>query len=171
MAFVHVVFGSQAINPTPRLAAAAIVFIPSSSYPPHHSKPTYPAARPICHQSCPFLSPKAFTYRGLLKHLGRHLGQEARHALSLDDPEMPRVLQSSCQRSRHLHCPEVSFLTRKLECQTHLALGGIHRGQPDVRARLVKLDPPTEQRVDRFEELFRLCAEDLIISRVSLGKR
>ena len=82
------------------------------------------------------------THRRLLKHLNRHLGQEPRHALSLDDPEMSRIFQSTRQRSSHLHRPEMTFLTREFERQAHLPFRRVHRREADIRSRLVELDPP-----------------------------
>lgn len=74
---------------------------------------------------------------------------------------MPRVLQPARQRPRHLHRPEMTLLTCKLERQAHFAFRGVHRRQADIRSRFVKLDAPAKERIDCFEEFFGFRSEYL----------
>lgn len=97
----------------------------------------------------------------LLEQLARDLRQEAGNTLPLCDPELTCLLETPRKCAAHLHGTEVALLRRELERKSHPPLRRVHGSESDVLPVLVELDAPSEERVDRLQNLTRLDAEDL----------
>lgn len=97
----------------------------------------------------------------LLEQLARDLRQETGDTLPLGNPELTCLLETPRKCAAHLHGTEVPLLRRELEREPHASLRRVHGREPDILPVLVELDAPSEERVDRLEDLTRLDTEDL----------